>query len=53
MESVLAIQEQLQALDFHDSALSVVSVHFSSGNDRSCTILIDYYDWEGNFAAEV
>ena len=48
MDSSSAIQEELRALDFHDSALSVVSVYFSNGNGRSCVILIDYYDWEGN-----
>ena len=44
----MAIQEKLQSLDFHDSALSTVSIQFSDGNTRSCTLLIDYYDWEGN-----
>ena len=48
MESTLAIQEELQSLNFHDSALGTVSIKFSSGNARSCSLLIDYYDWEGN-----
>ena len=44
----MAIKEKLQSLDFHDSALSTVAIQFSNGNVRSCTLLIDYYDWEGN-----
>lgn len=48
MGSSGVIEEQLQALDFHDSALSEVAISFSDGNRRSCSIVIDYYDWEGN-----
>ena len=40
----------LERLDFHDSVFHSVELLFSSGHARSCRLLIDYYDWEGNYA---
>ncbi len=41
---------ELERLDFHDSVLRSIDLLFSSGHARSCRLLIDYYDWEGNSA---
>ena len=40
--------EQLKSLHFHDSTLVGIGIQFSLGNNRSCEVLLDYYDWEGN-----
>lgn len=40
--------ETLQALNFHDSCLRDVTLSFSSGNARKCSLSIDYYNWEAN-----
>jgi hypothetical protein len=40
----------LERLDFHDSVFRSIELLFSDGHDRSCRLLIDYYDWEGNHA---
>jgi len=47
-EDLLSNVEQLKALNFHDSTLVVVSIQFSTGNEKSCEVVLDYYDWEGN-----
>jgi hypothetical protein len=41
---------ELERLDFHDSVFRSIELLFSSGHGRSCRLLIDYYDWEGNYA---
>lgn len=41
---------ELQRLCFHDAAFRSIELVFSDGNARSCRLLIDYYDWEGNEA---
>ena len=45
-----AARAALERLDFHDSAFRSIELLFSSGHARSCRLLIDYYDWEGNYA---
>lgn len=44
----MSINKQLESLHFHDSNLRGINVSFSDGNARSCTLDIDYYNWEGN-----
>lgn len=41
---------ELERLDFHDSVFCSIELLFTSGHARSCRLLIDYYDWEGNDA---
>ncbi len=41
---------ELERLDFHDSVFRSIELLFGSGYARSCRLLIDYYDWEGNDA---
>jgi hypothetical protein len=41
---------ELARLNFHDSVFRSIELMFTSGHDRSCRLLIDYYDWEGNHA---
>ncbi len=43
-------RDALERLDFHDSAFRSIELLFSDGSARSCRLLIDYYDWEGNSA---
>ena len=40
--------EEMNALNFHDSCFRSVEMLFSSDSTRSCNIVIDYYNWEGN-----
>lgn len=44
----MSINKELESLHFHDSNLRGIDVSFSDGNARSCTVDIDYYNWEGN-----
>lgn len=44
----MSINKELGSLHFHDSNLRGINVSFSDGNARSCTLEIDYYNWEGN-----
>ena len=41
---------ELERLCFHDAVFRTIELLFSDGNSRSCRLLIDYYDWEGNEA---
>jgi hypothetical protein len=41
---------ELERLYFHDAVFRSIELLFSDGNARSCRLLIDYYDWEGNEA---
>ena len=41
---------ELERLGFHDAVFRSIELLFSNGNARSCRLLIDYYDWEGNEA---
>jgi hypothetical protein len=43
-----SINSQLGELNFHDSKIRGIQLVFPRGNDRTCAIDIDYYDWEGN-----
>ena len=45
-----AARAELERLNFHDSVFRSIELLFSSGHARSCRLLIDYYDWEGNYA---
>lgn len=47
------VRATLERLDFHDSVFRSIELLFSSGHGRSCRLLIDYYDWEGNDARRV
>jgi len=40
--------ETLRSLNFHDSCLRTVTLSFSSGNARKCSLIVDYYNWEAN-----
>jgi hypothetical protein len=50
--STNGIRSELGKLNFHDSCFRSIQLHFSSGQERSCLLLIDYYDWEGNGARQ-
>jgi hypothetical protein len=42
------VRTELERLDFQDSVFQSIELRFSDSNARSCQLLIDYYDWEGN-----
>ncbi len=44
----MSIGEQLRALNFHDSSLVSFHVSLGPGSQRTLTVELDYYDWEGN-----
>ena len=41
---------ELERLWFHDSAFRSIEMMFGTGSARSCRLMIDYYDREGNEA---
>ena len=44
----MSIGEQLRALNFHDSSLVSFHVSLGAGSQRTLTVELEYYDWEGN-----
>jgi hypothetical protein len=42
------VRAELERLFFQESAFRSIELLFSSGHARSCRLLIDYYNWEGN-----
>ena len=47
---MLATQDALQTLNFHDSEILRVELTFASEGGRSAILDLHYYDWEGNAA---
>ena len=45
---MLNYREQLNELDFHDSNIESMYIEDADYFDRRLTVLIDYYNWEGN-----
>ena len=42
------LKDKFIDLNFHDSEINKVEVVTCNGNERKCTLLIDYYNWENN-----
>jgi len=45
---MVSIGEQLRALNFHDSSLVSFHASLGPGSQRTLTVELEYYDWEGN-----
>ena len=41
-------KDQLIKLNFHDSSINSITIEPGDMFDRKVTIMIDYYNWEGN-----